>query len=86
MCNKYRLILCVSAGSVTELCPAFCNPMDCGLPGSSIHGISQARILEWVAVSFSKAYSAFLCKTNIQRYTWQEEDIHGNNKEPILTT
>ena len=31
---------------------SFCNPMDCGLAGSSVHGISQARMLEWVAVSF----------------------------------
>ena len=31
-----------------------CNPMDCGLPGSSVHGILQARILEWVAMSSSK--------------------------------
>ena len=30
-----------------------CNPMDCSLPGSSVHGIFQARILEWVAISFS---------------------------------
>ena len=32
----------------------FCDPMDCSLPGSSVHGISQARILEWVATSFSR--------------------------------
>ena len=32
-----------------------CNPTDCSLPGSSVHGIPQARILEWVAISFSKA-------------------------------
>ena len=32
-------------------CPALCNPMDCSLPGSSVHGILQARILEWVPVS-----------------------------------
>ena len=31
-----------------------CNPMNCSLPGSSVHGILQARILEWVAISFSK--------------------------------
>ena len=31
-----------------------CNPMDCSLPGSSVHGILQARILEWVATTFSK--------------------------------
>ena len=35
----------------------FCNPMDCILPGFSIHGISQARILEWVAISFSRGSS-----------------------------
>ena len=40
--------------SVTELCPTLCKPMDCCLPGSSVHGISQARILEWVAISFSR--------------------------------
>ena len=34
-------------------CPTLCNPMDCSLPGFSIHGILQARILEWVAISFS---------------------------------
>ncbi|KAM7248331.1 hypothetical protein CapIbe_000370, partial [Capra ibex] len=31
-----------------------CSPMDCSLPGSSVHGISQARILEWVAILFSR--------------------------------
>ena len=39
---------------VTQLCPTLCDPMHCSLPGSSIHGIFQARILEWVAISFSK--------------------------------
>ena len=34
--------------------PDFCNPMDCSLPGSSVHGILQVRILEWVAIPFSK--------------------------------
>ena len=36
-----------------QLSPTLCNPMDCSLPGSSVHGILQARILEWVAISFS---------------------------------
>ena len=43
--------------SVTESCPTLCDPMDCSRPGSSVHGISQARILEWVAIPFSKASS-----------------------------
>ena len=38
-------------------CPTLCNPMDCSLPGSSVHGILQARILEWVAISFSRGSS-----------------------------
>src|SRR5574337_493665 len=42
---------------VTQLCPTLCNPMDCSPTGSSVHGISQARILEWVAISFSRGSS-----------------------------
>ena len=44
---------------VQSLCHAqfFCNPMDCSPPGSSVHGISQARILEWVAIAFSRGSS-----------------------------
>ena len=38
---------------VTQLCPTLCDSMDCSLPGSSVHGILQARALEWVAISFS---------------------------------
>ena len=37
---------------VTQLCLTLCDPMHCSPPGSSIHGIFQARILEWVAISF----------------------------------
>ena len=42
---------------VTQLYPTLCDPMDCSLPGSFIHGIFQARILEWVAISFSRGSS-----------------------------
>ena len=38
---------------VTQLCPTLCDPIDCSPPGSSVHGILQARILEWVAVPIS---------------------------------
>ena len=41
---------------VAQSCPSLWDPMDCSLPGSSLHGIFQARILEWVAISFSKLY------------------------------
>ena len=42
---------------VAQSCPTLCDPMDCSPPGSSIHGILQARILEWVAISFSRGTS-----------------------------
>ena len=42
---------------ITLSCPTLCIPMDCSPPGSSVHEISQARILEWVAISYSRARS-----------------------------
>ena len=42
-----------SESEVTQLCPTLRYPMDCSPPGSSIHGIFQARVLEWVAIAFS---------------------------------
>ena len=41
---------------VAQLCLTLCDPMDCSLPGSSVHGILQGRILEWVAIPFSNSY------------------------------
>ena len=43
--------------SVTQSCPTLCDPMDCRLPVSSVHGILQTRMLEWVAIPFSRALS-----------------------------
>ena len=42
---------------VAQSCPTLCDPMDCSPPGSSVHGIHQARILEWIAISFSRGSS-----------------------------
>ena len=42
-----------SESEVAQLCPTLCDPMDCSLPGSSVHGIFQARVLEWGAIAFS---------------------------------
>ena len=46
-----------SESNSVQSCPTFCNPMDCSLPGSSVHGIFQARILEWAASPFSRGSS-----------------------------
>ena len=54
----------VKWGEVTQLCPTLCDPMDCHLPGSSVHGILQARILEWVAISF--------CRRSFQPRDWTQ--------------
>ena len=43
--------------SVTKSCPTLCDPMDRGPPGSSVHGILQARILEWIALPSSRGSS-----------------------------
>jgi len=47
----------VSESEVTQSCPTLCDPMDCSLPGSSVHEIFQAIVLEWIAISFSRGSS-----------------------------
>ena len=42
---------------VAQSCPTLCDPMDCSLSGSSVHGIFQARVREWIAISFSRGSS-----------------------------
>ena len=49
-CHKWLLVLLLVAKS----CLTLCDPMDCSPPGSSVHGVFQARILEWFATSFSR--------------------------------
>ena len=51
----YVFLLCVS--KLLQSCPTLCNPMDCSLPDSSVHGILQARILEWATMASSRGSS-----------------------------
>ena len=53
-----------SESEVTQSCPTLCNPMDCSLPGSSIHGIFQARALEWGATAFSVTMNGTIVNVN----------------------
>ena len=46
-----------SESEVAQLCQTLCDPVDCSLPGSSVHGIFQAIVLEWIAISFSRGSS-----------------------------
>ena len=52
-----------SESEVAQSCPTLCDPMDCSLPGSSVHGVFQARVLEWGAIAFSilQATSILIC-------------------------
>ena len=49
-----------SEKEVAQSCPTLCNPMDCSLPGSSVHGIFWAKVLEWGAIAFSINSSRYL--------------------------
>ena len=53
---------------VAQPCPTLCDSTDCSSPGSSVHGILQARILEWVAISFSNQVGLLSNKTTQQKH------------------
>ena len=66
---------------IAQSCPTLCDPMDCSLPGSSVHGILQARILGWVTVCFSRGSSQPRDQTQIKqknslKATLLNEDLH----------
>ena len=67
MASKQWLLyfLPICGVEVTQSCPTLCDPMDCSLPGSSVHGISQARTLEWVVIPFSRSSSLPRDRMNI---------------------
>ena len=58
-----------SESDVTQSCPTLCDSMDCSLPGSSVHGIFQARVLEWAAISFSIECRYFILHTYYADYS-----------------
>ena len=60
-----------SESEVAQSCPTLLDPMDCSLPGSSVHGIFQARVLEWGAIAFSEPHSKIT----------QFGDFKGKNEE-----
>ena len=59
----FKASICVYVS--VQSCPTLCDPMDCSLPGSSVHGISQVRILEWVTISSSRGSSQPRDQTHI---------------------
>ena len=55
--NLVHAAAAATAAKSFQSCPTLCNPMDCSLAGFSVHGILQARTLEWVAISFSMVHA-----------------------------
>ena len=76
---------------VAQLCWTLCDPMDCSPPDSSVHGIFQATILEWVAVSFSKASSQprdwirVSCFAGRRFTIWATREVAQNNRICVLS-
>ena len=56
----------LNQSEVAQSCP-FCDPIDCSVPGSSVHGIFQAIVLEWIAISFSRGSSQARDRTQVSR-------------------
>ena len=72
-----------SESEVIQSCPTLSDPMDCSLPGSSVHGIFQARVLEWVAIAFSELFisspiNLFLQNHSSRRLKGKKKKGRGN--------
>ena len=77
-----RVCVCVL---VNQSCPTLCDPMDCSLPGSSDHGISQARITEWVAIPFSRGSSWRRDQTRVSCTAGRFFTIWVTRKTPVFS-
>ena len=64
--NMRSLIYAYTHTEVAQSCPTLCDPMDCSPPGSSVHEIFQARVLEWVAISFSSLTQGLRISNKLQ--------------------
>ena len=90
-CSLYFSLHCnideVKWSEVAQSCPTLCHPMDCSLPGFSDHGIFQARVLEWGAISFSRGSSRPWDQTRVSRIVgrcftlWATRDAFGELEE-----
>ena len=67
---------------VAQSCLTLCNPMNCSLPGSSNHGILQARILEWVAISFSRGSSQPRDRTRVSHIGGRRFNLEATREAP----
>ena len=81
-----------SKSGVAHSCLTLCDPMDCSLPGSSLHGILQARVLEWVAISFSslshskvlKAFGMLFRERSTLCGSGMDPKVHTTLRDPFF--
>ena len=79
-----------SESEVTQSCLTLSNPMDCSLRGSSVHGIFQARVLEWGAIAFSDSYFGEVLNLNRAKMSLHVLGLSSETKSsfcfPLLLT
>ena len=72
-----------SESEVAQSCPTLCDPVDSSLPGFSVHGILQARILEWVTISFSRGSSPLTDQTRVSCIGGRYFNLWPTKEAPI---
>ena len=81
------LLQCLEVKSereVAQSCPTPNDPIDCSLPGSSVHGIFQARVLEWGAIAFSDQFVADPCFATIKKKKKETKVVYYHLPDQIL--
>ena len=78
--SSFIFLTCVCV--LTQSCLPLCDPMDCSPPGSSVHGILQARILEWVAIPFTKGSSQSRDQTRVSCTPGRFFTVYQNHLGP----
>ena len=79
-----RITIQIKKMLIAQLCPTPCDPMDCGPPGSSVHGTLQAGVLEWVTIPFSRGSSQPRDRTHLSALAGWEARIHHTSCLNIL--
>ena len=85
-CESWTIKKAAASAKSLQLCPTLSGPMDCSPPGSSVHGIFQARILEWVAIAFSErklsTEELMLLNCGIREDSWESLGLQGDPTSP----
>ena len=82
-----RLLQCMKVKNESEVaqsCPTLCNPMDCSPLGSSIHGVFQARVLDWGAIAFSSILYIVIALCSSPRAYWTPSYTRGSSSSVII--